>query len=85
MQSQIWHRRYPPTNVLHALGTTCGHPLTEADMHVIGGLDIVLRARGWSFIGECSGPETLTFNYQPSGISEDQPPRSLQRDCPEFG
>ncbi|MBF6192374.1 hypothetical protein [Nocardia implantans] len=77
-QSQIWHRCYPPASVLQALGTTCGHPLTEADMRVFGGLDIVLRARGWSFIGDCSDPETLTFNYQPSDISKDRPPQGLQ-------
>ncbi|MGW4719881.1 hypothetical protein [Nocardia sp. NPDC004260] len=77
-QSQIRHRRYPPTSVLQALGTTCGHPLAEADMRVFGGLDIVLRARGWNFIGECSGPEVLTFDYPPSDISDDQLTQGLQ-------
>ncbi|MEU1549283.1 hypothetical protein [Nocardia sp. NPDC005745] len=78
MQSEIWHRRYPPASVLQALGTTCGQPLAEADIRVFGGLDIVLRARGWNFIGECSGPEILTFSYQPSDITDDHPPRGLQ-------
>ncbi|MFG3620401.1 hypothetical protein [Nocardia sp. NPDC047654] len=78
MQSQIWHGRYPPVSVLQALGTTCGHPLAEEDMRVFGGLAIMLRVRGWSFIGECSGPEVLTFNYEPSDISDDQLIQGLQ-------
>ncbi|MEU1998283.1 hypothetical protein ABZ511_27930 [Nocardia gamkensis] len=78
MQSEVWYRRYPPASVLQALSTACGQPLTEADIPVFAGLDIVLRARGWKFIGECSGPEILTFAYQPSDISGDHPPQGLQ-------
>lgn len=36
MHAEIRHPRYPPASVLQALGTTCGHPLTEADMRVFG-------------------------------------------------
>ncbi|MRH92431.1 hypothetical protein GFY24_34265 [Nocardia sp. SYP-A9097] len=66
IQAEIWHRRYPPASVLQALATACGRPMTAADIRVFTGLGITLAARGWSFIRECSGPEVLTFSYQPS-------------------
>jgi hypothetical protein len=40
-------------------------------MRVFTGLDIALRARGWRFIRECSGPEVLTFSYGPSDADFD--------------
>jgi hypothetical protein len=63
MQAEIWHRRYPPASVMQALGAACGHPVPAADWRVFTGLDVMLAARGWSFIGECSGPEVLTWSY----------------------
>ncbi|MEV6432947.1 hypothetical protein [Nocardia sp. NPDC051463] len=71
MQAEIWHRRYPPASVMQALGTACGHPVPGPDMRVFAGLDIMLRVRGWKFIGECSGPEVLTFSYAPSDAGQD--------------
>ncbi|MBF6303077.1 hypothetical protein IU459_37095 [Nocardia amamiensis] len=78
VQSEIWHRRYPPSSVMQALHTTCGHPLSAADTRVFTGLAIVLRARGWSFIGECSGPEVLTFSHQASDAGYDYLRRGLE-------
>ncbi|WP_433723115.1 hypothetical protein ACQP0C_23475 [Nocardia sp. CA-129566] len=71
LQAEIWHRRYPPVSVAQALGTACGHPVSGADMRVFAGLEILLRARGWRFIGECSGPQQLTFSYPPSEAGVD--------------
>ena len=78
MQAEIWHRRYPPASVMQALGTDCGHPVSGAEMRVFAGLDILLRARGWSFIRECSGPQLLTFSYPPSGAGFDYPSQGLE-------
>ncbi len=75
MRAHIWHRRYPPSSVMQALGTPCGHPVPPADMRVFAGLDIVMRVRGWTFLGECSGPEVLTWIYEPSDAGE----RCLER------
>ncbi|MEU7632863.1 hypothetical protein AB0C34_23220 [Nocardia sp. NPDC049220] len=75
MQTEIWHRRYPPASVMQALGTPCGHPVPAPDLRVFTGLDIMLRVRGWTFVGACSGPEVLTFSYGPS----DAGPEYLQR------
>lgn len=66
LQSEVWHRRYPPASVLQAVGTDCGHPMPAHDLATFTGLDILLRARGWRFIRECSGPKLLTFRYPPS-------------------
>ncbi|WP_433207206.1 hypothetical protein ACQP1G_21525 [Nocardia sp. CA-107356] len=71
LQAEIWHRRYPPVSVAQALCTACGHPISAADMRVFAGLDILLRARGWRFIRECSGPQRLTFSYPPSEVGLD--------------
>ncbi|WP_157186688.1 hypothetical protein [Nocardia jiangxiensis] len=71
LQTEIWHRRYPPASVLQALDTDCGHPVPADDMPTFTGLDILLRARGWSFIRECSGPKLLTFRYPPSETGVD--------------
>ncbi|MET8429558.1 hypothetical protein [Nocardia sp. NPDC004860] len=68
LQAEIWHRPYPPASVTQALGTEYGHPVPEADMRTFAGLDILLRARGWSFIREHSGPHQLTFGYPPSEV-----------------
>ncbi|MGY1945142.1 hypothetical protein ACW9G9_17125 [Nocardia asiatica] len=70
MRAHIWHRRYPPSSVMQALGTPCGHPVPPADMRIFAGLDIVMRVRGWTFLGECSGPEVLTWIYEPSDVGE---------------
>ncbi|MGY2089117.1 hypothetical protein [Nocardia gipuzkoensis] len=66
MQAEIWHRRYPPSSVMQALGTRCGHPVPAANMRVFAGLDSMLRVCGWTFIKECSGPQILTWSYGPS-------------------
>ncbi|MGF6884721.1 hypothetical protein ABIA39_007098 [Nocardia sp. GAS34] len=71
LQTEIWHRRYPPASVLQALGTDCGHRVPADDMPTFTGLDILLRVRGWSFIRECSGPKLLTFRYPPSETGVD--------------
>ncbi|MFQ6330096.1 hypothetical protein ACLMAL_28705 [Nocardia sp. CWNU-33] len=71
VQAEIWHCRYPPVSAIQALSTECGHPVHAADMRMFTGLDITLRARGWSFIGECSGPEVLTFSYGPAAADFD--------------
>jgi hypothetical protein len=78
LQSEIWHRRYPPASVLQAVGTDCGCPVPAADMTTFTGLDIVLRARGWSFIRECSGPKLLTFRYPPSDTGIEYLHRGLE-------
>ena len=71
LQTEIWHRRYPPASVLQAVGTDCGNPVPAHDMATFTGLDILLRARGWSFIREGSGPKLLTFRYPPSDAGAD--------------
>ncbi|MEV4127244.1 hypothetical protein [Nocardia sp. NPDC049707] len=78
LQTEIWHRRYPPVSVAQALNTACGHPVSPADMRVFAGLDILLRVRGWSFIGECSGPQQLTFSYPASDAGLDYLPQGLE-------
>ncbi|MTE16784.1 hypothetical protein [Nocardia aurantiaca] len=78
VQAELWHRRYPPSSVMQALGTECGHPVSGADMRVFAGLDILMRARGWSFIRECSGPQLLTFRYAPSEVGFDYSNQGLE-------
>ncbi|MEU7769165.1 hypothetical protein AB0B25_29290 [Nocardia sp. NPDC049190] len=78
MRADIWHRRYPPASVIQALETPCGHPMSEPDMRVFVGLDIMLRVRGWTFVGECSGPEVLTFTYGPSEAGPEYLQRGLE-------
>ncbi|MDE1675147.1 hypothetical protein [Nocardia gipuzkoensis] len=78
VQSQIWHRRYPPSSVMQALRTPCGHPVPAAELRVFAGLDIVLRARGWSFIRECSGPQVLTFSHRACDAGDDYLRRGLE-------
>lgn len=78
LQAEIWHRRYPPASVLQALDTDCDHPVPAEDMATFTGLDILLRARGWSFIRECSGPTLLTFRYPPSDTGVEDPGPDLE-------
>ncbi|MGY2012161.1 hypothetical protein ACW9HC_34775 [Nocardia gipuzkoensis] len=66
IQAEIWHRRYPPSSVMQALSTRCGHPVPASEMRVFAGLDSMLRVCGWTFIKECSGPQILTWSYGPS-------------------
>ncbi|MGY5308740.1 hypothetical protein [Nocardia gipuzkoensis] len=78
MRTHIWHRRYPPSSVMQALGTPCGHPVPAADLRVFAGLDLMMRVRGWTFLGECSGPEVLTWIYGPSDAGETYLDRGLE-------
>ncbi|MBF6339299.1 hypothetical protein IU450_25890 [Nocardia abscessus] len=45
---------------------------------MFAGLDIMMRVRGWTFLGECSGPEALAWIYGPSDAGESHLGRGLE-------
>jgi hypothetical protein len=78
IQKNIWHQKRPPLSVAEALSTDLGYELPEPDLRAFVALGGMLAARDWDFLGECSGPDVLTWLYVPSDAGPEFQDRGLE-------